>query len=76
MDNYNNSVYIHCYYSKCVNIHNFRMTDVGSFVAWMCKIHLFFYYARVYKSWCECSKELLFSVINNYYITLLQCLLP
>ena len=31
--NYSNRVYLHGYCSMCANIHSFRMTDVGSYVA-------------------------------------------
>ena len=30
MHSYSNRVYMHDYCSKCVNIHNFKRTDMGS----------------------------------------------
>ena len=54
---YSNRAYMHGYYSKCVNIHSFRRTDVNYFLGKMCKICYFLYFVNVYIHWYECSKK-------------------
>ena len=39
---------MHRYYSKCVNMHSFRMTNVEDFLDKMCKIGCFLYFANAY----------------------------
>ena len=43
------------YYSKCVNIHSIRETDVEKFWDKMCKICCFLYFAKFYIHWCGYS---------------------
>ena len=45
---YSNHTYIDDYCSKCVNMHNFRRTDMEDFWDKMCKIGCFLYFANVY----------------------------
>ena len=39
-----NYVYFHSYCSSNVNLHNFKLADVGNFLGWMCKIGHFLYF--------------------------------
>ena len=42
---YNNHVYLHCYCSSFVYLHNYRQADAGEFEGRLCKLYTFFYYA-------------------------------
>ena len=48
--NYNNHLYIHRYYRKCLYLHIYTLTDMRSFEAKLCKFHYF----SIYKHLCEC----------------------
>ena len=50
LHNYNNHVYIHDYYRKCLYLHIYTLTDMCSFEAKLCKFHYF----SIYKHLCEC----------------------
>ena len=47
LQNYNNRVYIHSYYSRCENMHTYTHADMGCFGTKMCKFEHFFYYRHI-----------------------------
>ena len=44
---YSDGAYMHGHCSICIIMHNFTPTDVGVFLAKMCKMKEFLYYRRV-----------------------------
>ena len=67
--NYSNRVYLHSYYSICVNIHIYTLANTIEFWAILCKFYNFLYFALIDVSALMnvCNILIIFSHINKIH---------